>query len=89
MAYHSKRSLESASKSLPKTSSSSKTLWYECTTPWFLRVRIIAIGSAIIAVAFLKNQKNYEIVASFPGSPDKGGEPGIFYHVRDRKVERT
>ena len=58
--YHSKRSLDSATKSLPKTSSSLKTLWYECTTPWilsFLHVRIIAIGSAIIVVAFLKNNE--------------------------------
>ena len=40
------------------------------------------------AVLITKRAPYYGL-ASFPGSPEKGGEPGIFYHVRDRKVERT
>ena len=70
MACNCKRSLDSASKSLLKTSSSLKTLWYECNTPWILllvHVWIIAIASAIIVVASLKkNQKNQNEIVDLP-----------------------
>ena len=62
MAWSGERSLENASKSLPKTPSSLRALCYECNTQQripLLRVRIIVIHSAIIALGPRKNYYYY------------------------------
>ena len=55
---------------------------------YFLHLVLTFTPHYIIMVKGLFPQP-YVLLASFPGSPKKGGEPGIFYHVRDRKGERT
>ena len=57
MAWNGKRSLASTSKSLQKTSSSLKALWYECNVPLDMPLLcVIVIASVNIVVAHLKEE---------------------------------